>query len=127
MAFKPKKTLEEMIPNAPPDGIDLLKRLLQFNPDKRLTAEEALKHPYVARFHNPDDEPGLDCDIIPPLDDDIQLSVEEYRVKLYEVCTFNLIARLCMTFRRNFWIYTEEALGCDTDFDSSVNRNTMTH
>ena len=90
MAFKPKKSFEELIPNAPADGIDLLKRLLQFNPDKRLTAEEALKHPYVARFHNPDDEPSLDCDIVPSLDDDVQLSVDEYRVKLYEVGATNL-------------------------------------
>lgn len=84
MACKPKKSLEEVIPNAPPDGIDLLKKLLQFNPDKRLTADQALKHPFVARFHNPDEEPSMDYDVIPALDDDVQLSVEEYRVKLYE-------------------------------------------
>lgn len=87
MALKPKKSLEEIIPNAPPDGIDLLKKLLQFNPDKRLTAEQALSHPFVARFHNPDEEPSMDYDVIPALDDDVQLSVEEYRVKLYEVGT----------------------------------------
>lgn len=84
MACKPKKNLEEVIPNAPPDGIDLLKKLLQFNPDKRLTAEQALRHPFVARFHNPDEEPSMDYDVIPALDDDVQLSVDEYRVKLYE-------------------------------------------
>ena len=93
MALKPKKSLEEIIPNAPPDGIDLLKKLLQFNPDKRLTAEQALSHPFVARFHNPDEEPSMDYDVIPALDDDVQLSVEEYRVKLYEVGTVE--TRLC--------------------------------
>ena len=85
MACKPKRSLEDVIPNAPPDGIDLLKKLLQFNPDKRLTAEQALKHPFVARFHNPEEEPCMDYDVIPALNDDVQLSVEEYRVKLYEV------------------------------------------
>ena len=85
MTCKPKKSLEEILPNAPPDGIDLLKKLLQFNPDKRLTAEQALSHPYVARFHNPEEEPSMDYDVIPALNDDVQLSVEEYRVKLYEV------------------------------------------
>lgn len=84
MACKPKRSLEDVIPNAPPDGIDLLKKLLQFNPDKRLTAEQALKHPFVARFHNPEEEPSMDYDVIPALNDDVQLSVEEYRVKLYE-------------------------------------------
>lgn len=85
MACKPKRSLEDVIPNALPDGIDLLKKLLQFNPDKRLTAEQALKHPFVARFHNPEEEPSMDYDVIPALNDDVQLSVEEYRVKLYEV------------------------------------------
>lgn len=87
MACKPKRSLEDIIPNAPPDGIDMLKKLLQFNPDKRLTAEQALKHPFVARFHNPEEEPSMDYDVIPALNDDVQLSVEEYRVKLYEVST----------------------------------------
>ena len=29
----------------------------------------------------------MDYDVIPALDDDVQLSVDEYRVKLYEVGT----------------------------------------
>lgn len=94
VAFKPKKCLEDMLPHSPSDAIDLLKRLLHFNPDKRLTAEQALAHPYVAKFHNPEEEISLDYDIVPPLDDDVQLSVEEYRVKLYEVCGFCFVVDL---------------------------------
>lgn len=37
------------------------------------------------RFHNPADEPELNRDVVPYLDDNIQLSIEEYRDKLYEV------------------------------------------
>lgn len=35
--------------STPAQALDLLKRLLVFNPEKRLTAEEALEHPYVQR------------------------------------------------------------------------------
>lgn len=51
------KSLAEIFPTASDEALDLLNKLLQFNPEKRLTAEEALEHPYVAQFHNEDDEP----------------------------------------------------------------------
>ena len=35
----------------------MLDQLLQFSPDKRITASEALAHPYFAGIHNPDLEP----------------------------------------------------------------------
>ncbi|XP_006823265.1 uncharacterized protein LOC100369249 [Saccoglossus kowalevskii] len=82
---KHRKEFEEILHKAPLDAVDLIRKLLYFNPDKRLTAEEALEHPYVARFHNPADEPALDYDVLPPLDDYIQLTVQEYRSKLYEM------------------------------------------
>ncbi|XP_062622189.1 extracellular signal-regulated kinase 2-like isoform X2 [Saccostrea cucullata] len=83
--LKSKKSLEELLPDAPKDGIDLLKRLLLFNPDKRITADEALRHPYISRFHNAAEEISLNYDVVPPLSDDVQLTVEEYRNKLYEM------------------------------------------
>ncbi|XP_048338541.1 mitogen-activated protein kinase 15 isoform X2 [Sphaerodactylus townsendi] len=79
-------TLENLLPpSTPPQALDLLKRLLVFNPEKRLTVEEALEHPYVQRFHCPTKEPALDYNVVLPLDDDLQLSVAEYRNKLYEI------------------------------------------
>ena len=66
-------------------AIDLLLKLLQFNPKKRLTAEEALEHPYVADFHNPEEEILCDHKIEIPLDDNNKFSREEYRQKLYDV------------------------------------------
>ncbi|NXH04850.1 MK15 kinase, partial [Loxia leucoptera] len=86
MSSRQRVAFEEIFPSSTPlPALDLLKKLLVFNPDKRLTAEEALQHPYVSRFHCPSREPSLDFDVILPLGDDVQLSVAEYRNKLYEM------------------------------------------
>ena len=37
-------------------AIDLLKKLLTFDPTKRITVEEALNHPYLQALHCPEDE-----------------------------------------------------------------------
>uniref|UniRef100_A0A8D0KSU2 Mitogen-activated protein kinase 15 n=1 Tax=Strix occidentalis caurina TaxID=311401 RepID=A0A8D0KSU2_STROC len=92
LTSRQRVTLEEILPSSTPlPALDLLKKLLVFNPNKRLTAEEALQHPYVKRFHCPAREPSLDYDVILPLGDDIRLSVAEYRNKLYE-CTLSKFA-----------------------------------
>ncbi|KAM6899558.1 mitogen-activated protein kinase 15 [Xenentodon cancila] len=86
MLLKPQVPLEDLLqPAVPPDALDLMKGLLVFNPEKRLTAEQALQHPYVAKFHNPAKEPALNYDVVLPVDDDVQLSVVQYRNKLYEM------------------------------------------
>lgn len=37
-------------------AVDLLEKLLVMDPDRRLTAEQALAHPYFANYADPDDE-----------------------------------------------------------------------
>ena len=85
--IKKKKNILQMVQGYTHDevAIDLLLKLLQFNPKKRLTAEEALEHPYVADFHNPEEEILCDHKIDVPLDDDNKFSKEEYRQKLYDI------------------------------------------
>jgi len=81
-----QRSLSDLLkPAADDDAIDLIRRLLVFNPHKRLTAEEALRHPYIKRFHNATEEPEIGYQVTTPLNDAVQLSVEEYRDKLYEM------------------------------------------
>ena len=77
------RPLESLLPGAPPDGLDLLRKLLRFDPRSRLSAAAALAHPYVAQFHCAADEPVARGPITVPLDDNTKLSVAEYRDRLY--------------------------------------------
>merc|ERR1712028_217834 len=77
------KPLHDIFPHASAEALDLLRRLLQFNPMKRISAESALSHPFVSQFHNPDDEPGFPHDISIPIDDNTKYSINDYREKLY--------------------------------------------
>jgi len=78
------KSFKSMFPNASPKALDLLQKLLQFNPNKRITVEEALEHPYVSFFHHPEEEIVCDRVIKIPMDDNHKYTVKEYRQKLYD-------------------------------------------
>lgn len=65
----PKRTgraFNQIFSFASPDALDLLKKLLMFDPAKRITVEEALKHPYLKNLHLEEDEPTRD--LVDPLD-----------------------------------------------------------
>lgn len=53
----PKINWRRRLPNASAAALDLLDRMLQFDPRLRITATEALSHPYLVSYHDPDDEP----------------------------------------------------------------------
>ncbi|KAL3097765.1 hypothetical protein niasHS_000500 [Heterodera schachtii] len=85
MPQRPKRPLEALLAQSFPEAIDLVNRLLVFAPHKRLNVEQCLTHPYVVQFHNASEEPSLDYEVKLSLPDHIQLSVHEYREKLYEI------------------------------------------
>eukprot|EP01026_Neomeris_dumetosa_P026671 TRINITY_DN2174_c0_g1_i1.p1 TRINITY_DN2174_c0_g1~~TRINITY_DN2174_c0_g1_i1.p1 ORF type:complete len:442 (+),score=47.93 TRINITY_DN2174_c0_g1_i1:314-1639(+) len=78
-----QKPLHRMFPNADRDALDLMQKLMQFNPEDRLSAEEALRHPYVRQFHNAADEPVRRHPILIPIDDNVKYTIQEYRDMLY--------------------------------------------
>ncbi|KAG1452737.1 hypothetical protein G6F56_007741 [Rhizopus delemar] len=87
LPFKKRIPFARLFPNANPMAVDLLEKLLTFNPVKRITVEEALSHPYLEPYHDPDDEP-----IAPPIPDSFfdfdrykeQLTKEQLKQMLYD-------------------------------------------
>lgn len=47
---KPAMDFADMYPNASEDALDLLRHLLRFSPNDRLSAKKALEHPYLADY-----------------------------------------------------------------------------
>lgn len=76
-----------------PLGIDLLKKLLVFNPFTRITVDQALEHPYLASYHDPQDEPTITP--IQPREFDYevpkgQLNVQDLKKQMfYKIMKFN--------------------------------------
>jgi len=54
--FKQRIPFNMLIKYANPLAIDLLEKMLEFNPKKRIPAEKALLHPYFEGYHDPADE-----------------------------------------------------------------------
>ena len=57
----PKKSptpFAELYPNANPLAVDLLQQMLVFDPRRRISAAQALQHPYLQALHNVNDEPS---------------------------------------------------------------------
>ncbi len=55
---KPKASLPDLFPSACAQALDLLDRMLVFDPHERISVEDALAHPYLASLHDPALEPA---------------------------------------------------------------------
>ena len=74
---KQKINLSEIIPSANKLALDLLDKMLDLNPIRRITVEEALKHPYLEQLHEPEDEPTFEGEIDFTFENNPKLSLEE--------------------------------------------------
>jgi p38 MAP kinase len=74
--------LSQKLRCADADALDLLDRMLVFDPRKRITATESLGHTYVAPYHDPTDEPDagekFDWSF-----NDADLPVDTWKVMMY--------------------------------------------
>ena len=66
------------------DAKDLIKNLIQFQPEDRFTVEQALEHPYVQDFHDINEEIICPYTVRIPLDDNKKFSIKNYREKIYK-------------------------------------------
>ena len=80
------KSLKALYPKATEDELDLLSKLLQFNPNKRIDVNKALEHNYVKEFHSQYSDTEIICDkpIHVPIDDNVKYPAKEYRKRLYD-------------------------------------------
>ncbi|KAF8741180.1 Mitogen-activated protein kinase, partial [Rhizoctonia solani] len=92
LPFRKRRPFAQLFPNASALAVDFLTKTLTFDPKKRITVEDALCHPYLEAYHDPDDEP-----VAPPLDPDFfefdlhkdDISREQLKQLLYdEIMTF---------------------------------------
>ncbi|ELW66129.1 Mitogen-activated protein kinase 13 [Tupaia chinensis] len=88
----PKKDFTQLFPRASPQATDLLEKILELDVDKRLTASQALAHPFFEPIRDPEEETEAQ-----PFDDALEhekLSVDEWKQHIYkEIVNFSPIAR----------------------------------
>lgn len=84
---KPKIPWQRLYSKADPKALDLLDKMLTFNPSKRIVVEDALAHPYLEQYYDPADEPVADTPftIKEELDD---LPKEELKALIFEESKF---------------------------------------
>lgn len=79
----------QLFPNISPAGVDLLERMLTFSPDKRISVEDALSHPFFEMLHDPHDEPQAEFTFDVSYDQ-LPSQVDQLKGMLWNVaCHFN--------------------------------------
>jgi mitogen-activated protein kinase 7 len=92
LPFMAKKVFPSLFPNANPEALDLLDRMLAFDPSSRISVDQALEHPYLHIWHDASDEP--DCPTTFNFDFEVVDDVGDMRkMILEEVFRFRQLVR----------------------------------
>ncbi|KAF9786877.1 CMGC/MAPK protein kinase [Thelephora terrestris] len=57
LPIRKRRPFNVLFPKASENALDFLTRTLTFDPKKRMTVDQALNHPYLSAYHDPEDEP----------------------------------------------------------------------
>lgn len=57
-----KVPFSKLYPKATPAALDLLEKMLKWDPLERITIDKALEHPYLSAYHDKEDEPKCPTD-----------------------------------------------------------------
>nr|XP_013043825.2 mitogen-activated protein kinase 11 isoform X1 [Anser cygnoides] len=78
----PQQDLKAVFRGANPLAVDLLEKMLILDSDKRITASEALAHPYFVQYHDPDDEP--EAELYDESIENKERTIDEWKELTYE-------------------------------------------
>ncbi|MCQ2821482.1 MAG: mitogen-activated protein kinase [archaeon] len=76
---RPKKNLKNKFPGSPADSIDLLEKMLIFNPSRRIKVDEALEHPFFEEIRDPKKEVEAEFNLEFEFEGEVNLTMEKLR------------------------------------------------
>ena len=81
-------------PGSNKKAIDLLSKMLVFNPEERISVDDVLKHPFLSKYHDPDDEPICN----PPFD----FSFEQEELRLDQIR--QRVGKMILKYQKNVFL-----------------------
>ena len=84
---------QQKLRTSDPDAINLLEKMLVFDPRKRIDATQSLAHEYVAPYHDPTDEPVANEKFDWSFND-ADLPVDTWKVMMYS----EILGQCCVSF-----------------------------
>lgn len=85
LKFRPKKDLKQKFPGSPEEALELLGRLLKFNPNDRLTLNEAMEHQFFEEVRDKSKEIEADFSLEFEFEKDENLTMEKLRILFIKV------------------------------------------